>query len=80
VLAQASEARNHNKVVERLQPVVDGVDKDRDAVVVKRQEILNVGIMIVGKNAPQGTGEARTHTALNGAGRCCASSTALGLA
>ena len=39
VLAQASEGRNHNKVVERLKPVVDGVDKDRDAVVVKRQKV-----------------------------------------
>jgi hypothetical protein len=39
VLAQASEARNHNEVVERLKHVVDGVDKDRDAVVVKRQSL-----------------------------------------
>jgi len=41
---------HHNQVVERLKLVVNGVDKNQDAVVDKRQS-LNVGIMIVGKNA-----------------------------
>jgi hypothetical protein len=39
-----------------------------------------VMLMIDGKKAPQGVGEARTHTTLNRAGRYCASSSTLGLA
>ena len=41
---------HHNQVVERLKLIVNGVDKNQDVVVDKRQS-LNVGIMIVGKNA-----------------------------
>jgi hypothetical protein len=49
VLAQESEARNHNEVVVRLKHLVDGVVEDWEAVTGKRQNQK----MTEGKKAPQ---------------------------